>query len=56
MNPVNYDLYRERARQLRAAEFSRQLNRVLRLLAKWRRLGNSHDGSGLRGPGRTQTC
>ena len=32
MTPVNYDQFRERALQLRAAEFSRQLDRLLHVL------------------------
>ncbi|MCB1889798.1 MAG: hypothetical protein KDH20_19475 [Rhodocyclaceae bacterium] len=56
MTPVNYDQFRERALQLRAAEFSRQLDRLLHVLTfRQSRRAPQPAGRGFN-PGRPQAC
>jgi len=55
MNPVNYDRYREQALQLRTAEVSRQLDRLLAPLTRWRRSGERQPSADCHGA-RPQMC
>lgn len=56
MTPVNYDQFRERALQLRASEFSRQLDRLLRVLSLRTPRAERRTADNRFGAGRPQTC
>ncbi len=56
MTPVNYDPFRERALQLRASEFSRLLDRLMRVLSLRALRAERRTASDGYGEGRPQAC